>query len=266
MFENGQAIPRSPPISRIANLRRQYFSSLGQPFGKILELGAFGNPVFHRELGDDVKYLDWFSKQELIEMHKGCANQNFQRMVDIDFVVKDHRFSPYIKERFDLISASHVIEHIADLISWFNQLDELLADGGRICLAVPDRRYTFDYFRPETEATAVVRAYEEKLTMPSKWQIAENVYYHQKVDVNELWAGKNPNRFTPHFDLGTAIRMAEERSKVYTDTHCWVFTPSSLERLIADLNSGRYIRLHIDNIEPTRKGFNEFWAVLHRSV
>lgn len=266
MPENNSTVLMPSPISQIANMRRRYFASLGQPFGKILELGAFGNPVFHRELGDDVKYLDWFSRQELIEMHKGNVNRDFNRMVDIDFVVKDHHFSPYIKERFDLISASHVIEHIADLISWLNQLDELLVDGGRICLAVPDKRYTFDYFRPETEATAVVRAYEEKLTMPGKWQVAENIYYHQKVDAIGLWEGKKPNRFTPRFDLGTAIRMAEERSRSYTDTHCWVFTPSSLERLIADLNFGGYIRLHIASIEPTRKGTNEFMAVLSRSV
>ena len=187
-------------------------------------------------------------------------------MVHIDFVVKDHHFSPYINERFNVISASHVIEHIPDLIFWLNQLDELLADGGRICLAIPDRRYTFDYFRPETEATAVVRAHEEKLTKPSKWQIAESIYYHQKVDLNELWAGKTPQRFTPRFDLNTAIRMGEERSKTYTDTHCWVFTPASLERLIADLNFGRFIKLHIESIEPTKKGLNEFWAILRRGA
>ena len=264
MSNNNPVVSVRHFISRIANLRRQYFASQRYPFGKILELGAFGNPVFLRELGDDVKYLDWFSKQELIEMHASSAKQNFERLVDIDFVVKDHNFVPYISDRFNLISASHVIEHIPDLISWLNQLDELLVDGGLVCLAIPDRRYTFDYFRPETEATAVVRAYEEKLNRPSKWQIAESFYYHQKIDINELWAGKKPQRFTPRFDLGTAIRMAEERSKVYTDTHCWVFTPSSLERLIADLNDGRFIDLHIKSIEPTRKGLNEFWAILCR--
>jgi SAM-dependent methyltransferase len=265
MPENIQAMPYSPLLSRIANRRRQYFAGLGYPFGKVLELGAFGNPVFLREMGDDVKYLDWFSKQELLDMHGAKAQQHFDRMVDIDYVVKEHHFAPHINERFDVISASHVIEHIADLISWLNQLDELLVDGGRICLAVPDRRYTFDYFRPETEVTAIVRAHEEKLTRPSKWQIAENFYYYQKVDINALWAGEQPV-FMPRFDLATALRKAEESSHVYTDSHCWVFTPSSLERVIADLKSGRFIRLHAEKIEPTHKGANEFWAILSRSA
>lgn len=254
----------SSVISRISNLRRQYVSNLRWPFGAVLELGPFDNPVFSRKIGDEVKYLDWFSKEELAEMHKSNPNRNFDRLPEIDFVVKDHQFAQYIGERFDLISGSHVLEHIPDLISWLNQLEELLADGGQIFLSVPDRRYTFDYFREVSEATAIIRAYEERLTQPSKWQIVESFYYHQKVNLAEIWAGNEPKNFTPRFDLGTALLMAEEKSRSYTDVHCWVFTPSSFKRVIGDLADGGFIRLHVDNIEPTRQGLNEFWVVLCR--
>ncbi|MEX3900116.1 methyltransferase domain-containing protein [Paraburkholderia sp. BR10954] len=50
--------------------------------------------------------------------------------------------------KFDYVIASHVIEHVLDLVGWVHSLLAALKHAGRIVLAVPDRRYTFDYVRP----------------------------------------------------------------------------------------------------------------------
>jgi predicted SAM-dependent methyltransferase len=254
----------SPVLTRIAAARREYVAGFGWPFGKVLELGAFDNPVFVRENGDDVRYLDWFSRDELLELHRGNSRRRLDHIVDVDYVVKSHHFAPAIEERFDLIAGSHVIEHIADVISWLNQLESLLADGGKIFLAIPDRRFTFDYFRQVSEATDMVRAHREGLTRPSVWQLAAHFYYHFKVDVAAIWEGRKPAKLVPRFDLATAIRMAEEKAESYTDAHCWVFTPPSFKQAISDLAGGGFVGLKVDHIEPTRQGENEFWAMMSR--
>jgi SAM-dependent methyltransferase len=251
-------------IGAAAKERRNYVLNLGKPAGKILEIGAFDNAIFHRGLEDDVKYLDWFSKAELCEMHKNNPRRHLERAVEVDFVVKTSFFANEVAERFDLICASEVIEHIADVISWLNQLESLLTEQGRVFLVVPDRRYTFDYFRSVSEAVEMVRAYREKLTRPDVWQLASHFYYHFKVDPKELWEGKRPKKFVPRFDFATALKMAEEKSKTYTDAHCWVFTAGSFVRIIDDLRGGGFINLRISHLRPPVKGSNSFLAVLEK--
>ena len=58
-------------LTKIAQSRRDFLRRhRGNFTGRILEIGAFDNPTFRRELGDAVEYLDFFSREELIEMHQ----------------------------------------------------------------------------------------------------------------------------------------------------------------------------------------------------
>ncbi len=51
----------------------------------------------------------------------------------------------------DLLVASHVIEHVPDLITWLREIASVLKPTGQARLAIPDRRYTFDLLRVETQ-------------------------------------------------------------------------------------------------------------------
>ncbi|MGH6862257.1 MAG: class I SAM-dependent methyltransferase [Phyllobacterium sp.] len=251
-------------LSKIAVARRQYLARHVASFGSIAELGAFDNPVFSSDLDDDVKYIDWFSKEELIDMHKNNPRRNFARAVDVDYVIKDHLFARHISARFDTISGSHVIEHIADVISWLNQLESLLSPGGRLFLAIPDRRYTFDFYRKESTAVEMVRASVDRLQRPDTWQLFDHFYYHQKVDCQAIWSGQAPSKFSPRFDLDDALQRAERASSTYTDAHCWVFTPESFKRAMDDLFVGGFTKLSVHHVEPTMKNENEFWAIMRK--
>lgn len=232
--------------------------------GRVLEFGAFDNPTFRREAGDDVEYIDYFSGEELKQEFAANRRRDLEAVVTVDHVVKSHRFADEVPGAFDLIVANHVVEHIADLIGWLEQVESLLAEGGRVFLSVPDRRYTFDYFRAETTAVQLLRAHEEKLERPDFWQILDHMYYHQKVDSKQIWKGHLPERFQPRFSLAEACRRAKARTQAYANVHCWVFTAQSFERCMDDLKSAAAIPLLLDSIAPPDGGFNEFWVALRR--
>lgn len=250
-------------LTQSAKLRRSIaLQNIATPKPKVLEIGAFDNATFHPSLGDDVRYLDFFSTDELREMHKNNPRRRHDALVDIDYVVKSHHFAPVIDQKFDLIVANHVIEHIPDTIYWLRQLAALLVDTGRIFLSVPDRRYTFDYFRKETRATEMLRAHREKLDKPGLWQLLDHFYYHQKVDLQAIWAGRLPQTFKPRFSLAKALQMAEAQCVTYTDAHCWVFTSDSFQDCMKDLLSAEATTLGVTMLQEARPDTNEFHVVL----
>lgn len=255
----------APTLSRAASWRRRFVKdhlALHKP--SILEIGALDNPTYLRELGDDARYLDYFSTEELHEKHRD-SQRSVDRIVQVEYVVKSARPAEEVSERFDLIVANHVVEHIPDLVHWFNQMEALLAPGGSLFLSVPDRQYTFDIFRPETLATQLIRAHRADIERPDKWHIAEHLYYHQKVDVQALWRGEPQAPFSPRMPLAQALDSAEKFASGYHDVHCWVFTPESFKQCVSDLNSTGLTQLKIRASQDTAKDTNEFLVLLGRN-
>ena len=60
------------------------------------------------------------------------------------------RFPPEARGSFDAILASHVLEHMPDPISFLTSAQQLLKPDGLVILALPDKRFMFDFFKPMT--------------------------------------------------------------------------------------------------------------------
>ncbi|MBA3351628.1 MAG: methyltransferase domain-containing protein [Blastocatellia bacterium] len=197
-------------------------------------------------------------------MHRNNPRRNFANAVAVDHVVKRADFSTELAPGFDFIVAHHVIEHVPDLIFWFQQVERLLAPSGIMFLSIPDRRYTFDFFRPVSLATQMIRAHAEHLERPDVWQLTEAFYYHMKVDLAAIWLGTPPAKFVPRFSLAKAHEMAEQKSATYTDAHCWVFTSQSFAQCVEDLRSAELLPFSIARWEEPQLGTNEFRVLLTR--
>jgi hypothetical protein len=258
---NGQTVR----LTRAAKARRDRALPFIPGDADILEIGAFDSPTFIRDLGDRARYLDWFSSDELYSQHKDNPRRLVSNIVDVDYVIKSHRFADQISERFDLIAAAHVIEHVADVVSWLQQLQSLLTERGNIYLSIPDRRYTFDYYRRTSPLLDIIRAYEERLERPNKWQIADSIYHHVRVDLDALWAGQPPPSFQPRFGWQDTLARAERAARTYADVHCWVFTPESFGATMTGLWDCGLIDLRVQRLFPTARGANEFAAFLERA-
>jgi len=230
----------------------------------ILELGPLDNPTFLASEGD-VFYFDIASKDELKTKH---ASRQTDRMVDVDYVLKEGcTITDSIDRQFDLIVANHVVEHTPNLIEWLTQMDRLTVTTGCLFLSVPDKRFTFDYYRQPTDAVELVRAYEEKLVKPAWHQIARIKYYEAKqINAVDIWNGVVPGKFTPSESLSAIIERSKKASlSRYYDVHCWVFTEDSFERLILDLHAGGYTNWTITGCQPVLKNDNEFRVLLRKN-
>jgi hypothetical protein len=248
---------------------RGQFLKLVPPRGQILEIGPYIGPAFRRPQ-HNVLYLDVFSTDEL-KKKAVETGKNPDSIPEIDFVWSGEKYADIIKTKFQSIFSAHNIEHQPDLITHLRELTEILLPDGLIYLAVPDRRYCFDHFLPDTNFSEVFGAYIEK----RKRHYASNVIEHRLLtthnDTARHWKGDHGDRplyqtTTPNFfsRLTSIVSHMNENPEAYFDTHAWQFTPSSFRSIIEIITDGAFAPLKIERIYPTIFNSNEFYAVLRR--
>jgi len=106
----------------------------GAGFLSTLEIGPFDCPVL---IGENVKYFDVLSKEELIERAKKIGRtQNIHNIPFIDFISSDASLDS-VKEKFDLILSCHAIEHQLDFIQHLNDVSNILKQDGYYVIICP---------------------------------------------------------------------------------------------------------------------------------
>ena len=134
--------------------------------------------------------------------------------------------------------ASHVIEHVPDLIGWLDQVAEVTADGGDLVLAVPDRRYCFDLHRPGTTLGQMLQANELGETVPSVRAVYDYKRGHASVQAPDIWNGKVAGYERRIYPLDVVREQVDRaRSGEYIDSHVWLFTPGSFLEQIIELRT-----------------------------
>jgi len=233
----------------------------------VVEIGALDSPTF-RPPDVDVKFIDFTTRERLAKSAANNPRYAIERLVEIDYVCPDSKYGESIDSKFDLIIANHVVEHISNVISWFRELDNLMAPGGYIFLAVPDRRYTFDIARKETGFIDLIRNDRESIRKPSFYQIFEHFYYHKSIKPKDVWSGNSMDeairkkRFTPKEAYVMAESMA---SGEYQDVHCNVFTSDSFKETFETLFQLEEIELELAKVTETYQDTCEFHAVFKKS-
>lgn len=173
---SGAVTPSRPlDVSRRAKFRRRFLvDNLGEIECRVLGFGALDNPTFLKS-EDDVYFADFFSQRESVDRHRSNAAHSWSKIIPVDYLLRDRSISEAVSWPGDLIIANHVIEHTP--IRWLQNLRAVAAPGGRLFLSVPDRRFTFDYFKPISDTVDWLRAHREELTKPSFRQIIPHLYY-----------------------------------------------------------------------------------------
>jgi predicted SAM-dependent methyltransferase len=255
-----------PPTDRVS-----FFEPLTRGLSATLEIGPLHAPICCRPSAN-VKYLDAFTTEELKHQYRSDPNVDTKRIVDVDYVWRGECYNDLIKERFDSVVTSHNIEHVPCLVSFLNNLESILNPGGAVYLAIPDKRYCFDYYKSESSLEEAIIASYKKRTRPCVSSLLRQQLLVTHNEGLKHWLGDHgqpaylagkQTRETWKVQLETMVAEQTMGSN-YVDTHVWIFTPMSFARLISGLEMLGFIKLQLDTVHETAFGSHEFYAALRK--
>ena len=239
--------------------------------GQGLEIGPLGKPIALRG-SSAVRYVDVKDRDRLVAQFAHDPSVDPDAVPEIDYwLVGEDGTTATLAEAaaagapFDWVIASHVVEHVPDVVGWLRDIGDVLVDGGQAFLVVPDRRFCFDARRPSTTVGMALQAHELTDRNPSVRAVYDHFRKAVDISADEAWRGQvfGPERaIHPLSDV--VGQVARVRDGEYVDAHVWTFTPEWFVELIEDLGELGLIDLTIRDIVPTAEGQLEFYVVLDR--
>lgn len=228
-----------------------------------LEIGPSHRPIAPKRSGFNVRILDHLDASGLRTKY---ADQGIDTSAieEVDYIWRGEPLEQLVDGvRFEWIVASHVIEHVPDLIGFLNSCERILTPGGILSLAVPDKRYCFDC---ERENSSLARAIDAGLMKPVTHSPGAAAEYFLKVRRKGgkiAWKDGHRGTLEPVHGPQDAVRaMTMAKDGVYQDLHAWVFTDESFRQLIRDLRDLHLISLQERSFSRTQGC--EFFVTLAR--
>ncbi len=231
--------------------------------GRGVEIGPFFRPVAPKKEGYNVHVIDVLSRDQLVS--KRPADRD--RIEEVDFIWKGESYAELTgkKKYYDWIIGSHVVEHTPDLVGFLNDCDAILKDDGVLSLAIPDKRFCFDYFRPVTGLSKIIDSHYQHNRAHTPGTIIEfrlhRVRKAGKNSWNSSFAGKYNFTESLEDDIGNLYASAINEPE-YRDCHAWCFVPHSFRLIVHDLFSLGLIPFQEVSFSPTET--SEFYITLGR--
>ena len=240
--------------------------------GPGLEIAPLHSPIALKSAWD-VSYVDIVPTESLIEHYHHDDNVPDGDIVSVDFpltgpdgVIRPLSEVAAPKAPFAWVIASHVIEHVPDLITWLDDIASLLRDDGALVLAIPDMRYSFDAYRPQTTVGQMLQAHQQGDLVPSVRAVYDHLRTATTLSARDAWSGRRPplDSVRSHSLDNTLAHVDRARSGEYVDCHVWTFRPSSFIDQVNELGRLGLCELVVETVRNTRPGQLEFYAVLRR--
>jgi SAM-dependent methyltransferase len=253
------------------NLKKRIRNQLIRPYlnkidlsNRILEIGPLNAPSIEKADSKNVFYADIRSTEELKTHYKN----RYSNICDIDYVIKES-YAKSIKstEKFDYIIANHVLEHIPQLIVFFLDIAEILNQGGKLCLAIPDKRLCFDRFRNPTSFAECYDVYKKNMNY-SPMRILD---YNLNYSLNDpLYWERKQHRFdlliSPVEELFNSAVDRYERANngepIDYPIHYHVFTPESFLILAYNMTNLSLFPFVVKEFYYTKPYMPEFCCIL----
>ena len=217
----------------------------------VLEIGAFTAPTVDATEAN-VKFLDFFTTDELIEKVQKSGGDPSQ-VVDVHYVCRDDNYVEVVKDTFDLVVANHVFEHIDHSIRWLQMIRTMLRDDGLLFLVLPDKKYSFDKFRPDTPVSHILFEYLAPDQDASTIHNFETALYYDLEYIGKI--------NDPREKLNIA-RLKQAISESHPGVHRHVFQAETFEsRVMRPLLFTGLIDFDLLEVKACRQ-FGEFAVVL----
>jgi SAM-dependent methyltransferase len=169
---------------------------------------------------------------------------------EVDYIWNGESYAELTGKRnhYDYVIASHVIEHTCDLVGFLRDCSDILKENGVLSLAIPDKRFCFDYLRPVTGISKVIDCHNNRCVVPTPGSVYEQFSNACKSGNDIAWEYPHPPvMMKPAHSVQESIERYKGflNHNEYTDIHNWVFTMHSFELLIYDLNCLGLINMRI---------------------
>ncbi|MBQ3337217.1 MAG: methyltransferase domain-containing protein [Selenomonadaceae bacterium] len=255
---------------------------------KVLEIGCGNNPFL---IGKTVKYFETMDSEGLKRRNEKIGRDVSRVPKKIDFVSPNGDLG-VVDETFDIVFSAHVIEHCPNLVEHLRGVSRILNKGGLYILFIPDKRYCFDHYHPESTVSEVIDAFANERKIPRLADVINLAYTRTHNNSILHWLGEHGKRYgyrdTPladdlkvevmgeyFFDDGKGISrekflpLIEKYSEAlaqgeYISAHNWRFTPDSFRYIINLLNALEFIDLPLYRCCHTIWGRQEFLAMLEK--
>lgn len=220
--------------------RTKLLLSLFDSTGFGLEIGPSYNPLLPKSSGYNVETVDQTNAAALRKKYRDNASQ----IEEVDYVSDGQGLLELIGKpgAYDFIVASHVIEHVTDIVRFIQDCEALLKPEGVLVLAVPDKRFCFDTLRPVSTIGQALQAYAERRTRHTPGMIFDQVLSESTKAKQIVW-------IEPTLDDIEMINMPNDANALfqssqscekYTDIHGWQFTPAYFRYFVKTLRSLNY--------------------------
>jgi predicted SAM-dependent methyltransferase len=207
--------------------------------GTGIEIGALHNPL-STPPGAKVRYVD---RMTVSDLRKHYPELNGLPLVEVDLIDDGERLESVPDESLDFVIANHFLEHCEDPLRALASFSRVLRIGGRVYLAVPDKRKTFDVDRPVTSLDHLLRDHAEGPAVSRRSHFEE-------------WA-----RLVDRVDEAAVESHAEELMAKNYSIHYHVWTQAELLELLASLR--RKLGVPFD-VETLVRNEHEHIAILEK--
>ncbi len=250
------------------NRREKLLEGVDLGASRGLEIGALCRPMVTARDGA-IFYVDHCTTADLRAKYREDPNVDVDAIVEVSYVWGERSLREAVGTGvyFDYVVASHVIEHTPNVVEWLREVAEVLRPGGVCCLAIPDKRFTFDIRRVATDVSVMIDDYLERRRRPSARAIFEHVANAAEVDVADAWAGRVRAADLPrHSSAGAAFDQAARalRERAYQDVHCYAFTPASFAAALRTLMELDLVPLRVRSFRTTAVNDAEFFVQLEK--
>ena len=242
---------------------REHFVEIIEKQESVLEIGPFCNPITSRE---NVVYFDILDSAGLKSRAEKIGHP-ISRIPRIDYVSPTGDLS-VVDRLFSAVTSSHCIEHQPDLIKHLQQVAGILEEGGYYFVIVPDKRYCFDHFIPESTIARVIEARVEKPRVHRLGSVIEHRALITHNDSRRHWLGDHSDpgyRESVTGRITAALQEFELARGSYIDVHAWQFTPNGFRDMIQNLYNLQFSPFRALRVYNTPRDRFEFCAILQKN-
>lgn len=204
-----------------------------------VEVGPLDSPLVRKSDGTII-YVDHVATSELRQKYTKHGDVDVDKIVPVDVVWGDGALPDLVGRQFaDYVIASHVAEHVPDLVTWLQEIQAVLKPRGQLRVVLPDKRVSFDYLREETRVVDLLDAYVNRARKPRTRQLLDcALHVVSGWDSVKAYTGElQPSDIVRAHTCETALAIARDalQNDKYVDVHCWVFTPRSFAEVMKTL-------------------------------